>query len=441
MSLPASSDMHVVLFAQAAPASGPAATSDEPTPGQALGGTLLLLTMGASLWMSWIWSNRRRTTGHYLPIARRGVLRVPLGLTAAGIAFAVLMLLMVLLSSMVGEEATVGAATSKSAEAKTEESETALPAVPSADQKENGQSTADATSVANTNAGTAASLDQPASAPDLARMRSMMWLNIRFEIFLFLMFGFFVWLSRAKGRAVPDQPLLPLQEELACVPFERGSDPDSDNSPRLSWDQRAASDPENESQELGAASDSDLLPECFGTPEILATSMSPASPVAGLADPEAFSLGREVRFAGEVFLAAYLPTTMLRLIAVSLYTLFVGEDPGQHQLLEMIQSGVDSTLLVMIALTAVILAPIVEELQFRVVILGGLAQQGRTSMALGLSSILFGLVHGIPDGIALLPLAFALGYTYLQRRSYLTVIFVHFFFNAFNMLLALLMLM
>ncbi len=62
-------------------------------------------------------------------------------------------------------------------------------------------------------------------------------------------------------------------------------------------------------------------------------------------------------------------------------------------------------------------------------------------MALMLSSILFGLVHGIPDGIALLPLAFALGYTYLQRRSYITVILVHFFFNAFNLLLAVLMMM
>ncbi len=61
-------------------------------------------------------------------------------------------------------------------------------------------------------------------------------------------------------------------------------------------------------------------------------------------------------------------------------------------------------------------------------------------MALVLSSILFGLVHGLPDGLALLPLAFALGYTYLRRRSYITVMLVHFFFNAFNMLVALLML-
>jgi membrane protease YdiL (CAAX protease family) len=52
------------------------------------------------------------------------------------------------------------------------------------------------------------------------------------------------------------------------------------------------------------------------------------------------------------------------------------------------------------------------------------------------SSVLFAFAHGFPDSLALLPLAFALGYTYLRRRSYITVMMVHFLFNAFNMVLA-----
>jgi membrane protease YdiL (CAAX protease family) len=92
-------------------------------------------------------------------------------------------------------------------------------------------------------------------------------------------------------------------------------------------------------------------------------------------------------------------------------------------------------------MTAVLFAPLVEELQFRVVVLGGIAQMGRPMLALGVSSVLFAFAHGFPDSLALLPLAFALGYAYLRRRSYITVMLVHFLFNGFNMALALLALL
>ena len=54
---------------------------------------------------------------------------------------------------------------------------------------------------------------------------------------------------------------------------------------------------------------------------------------------------------------------------------------------------------------------------------------------------LFAFAHGFPDALALLPLAAALGYAYLRRRSYVTVVLVHFFFNSFNMAIALIALM
>jgi membrane protease YdiL (CAAX protease family) len=150
---------------------------------------------------------------------------------------------------------------------------------------------------------------------------------------------------------------------------------------------------------------------------------------------EEFSLATELRYAVEVFLAIYLPTLLLRLTVVNVAEMITGDNPGQHPLLEVLKAGVDVRVMLMIVITAVALAPLVEELQYRVVLLGGFAQKGRPVLAMILSSILFGLAHGPIDGVALLPLAFVLGYAYRQRRSYFLVVMVHFLFNAFNMLL------
>jgi membrane protease YdiL (CAAX protease family) len=156
----------------------------------------------------------------------------------------------------------------------------------------------------------------------------------------------------------------------------------------------------------------------------------------GSAD-EPFSFVRELRFAAEVFLAAYLPTAALKLIIVLISMSIVGEPPKSHPFLEMLEAGVSVSMIATILIMAVFVAPIVEELQFRVVVLGGIAQLGWPKLALFGSSILFAFAHGFPDSIALVPLAIGLGYTYLRRRSYVTVMLVHFLFNAFNMVLAL----
>lgn len=400
--------MLVPVLAQA-----PAAAADpEATLGMGIAGMLLLLAIGGSIWMTFVWSNRKRTTGHYLPAAQRGVLRVPLALTAVAVLFAVLMLLMLLLTSVIDPKADP-----KTIAANAETSETAH----SAETTPTGDATAstDVSSVEPEDSASAepSSDEAPAAKKpteeDLKKMRRMMWMNIEFELILFGVFGLFVLLARSHGRA-----RLPEANAETNVLMLR---------------------PEIDDVETKELSPDSLNP--FAPPQADdARDVAKSGMVMDLTPAEPFSMLQEVRFAGEVFLASYLPTTMLRVVVVSLYTSVVGEDPGQHELLEMLKSGVDATLMTMIAVTAVLLAPIVEELQFRVVILGGLAQRGQAKMALVLSSILFGLVHGLPDGLALLPLAFALGYTYLRRRSYITVMLVHFFFNAFNMLVAMLML-
>ena len=90
----------------------------------------------------------------------------------------------------------------------------------------------------------------------------------------------------------------------------------------------------------------------------------------------------------------------------------------------------------LIMVLAIVVAPVVEELLFRVTILGGMLQRDSFAAGLVISSILFGLAHGFPDSVALLPLAFAIGFTYSRRRSYRTAVLVHFLFNGFNMVVA-----
>lgn len=155
-------------------------------------------------------------------------------------------------------------------------------------------------------------------------------------------------------------------------------------------------------------------------------------------NPEPFSFRNEFVYAVEVFLVAWLPTMLLRFLLVELISQVTGEVPESNPLLELLRSGPGQELMLLIALTAVVVAPIAEELQFRVVVLGGLLQAGRPQIAWLFSSVLFAMAHGFPDSLALLPLSFLLGYAYMRRRSYVAVMLVHFLFNLSNIALAML---
>ncbi len=152
------------------------------------------------------------------------------------------------------------------------------------------------------------------------------------------------------------------------------------------------------------------------------------------ADP--YRYGKELRFAAEVFLLTYLPTTVLRISIMKVMELLTGGTVESHPFLEMLSEGIPLTGVFLIVILAIGIAPVVEELFYRVVVFGGLTQMGLTKTGAVFSSICFCLAHGFPDSLALLPLAFMLSYTYIRRRSYRTVIMVHLLFNGFNMLLA-----
>lgn len=175
---------------------------------------------------------------------------------------------------------------------------------------------------------------------------------------------------------------------------------------------------------------------------VSATVSSRVSNVVDVAEPvamppaEPWLLSREFRIAAEVCLAVWLPTAILRISMVQLL-----QDEAQHPFLKMIQNGIGADVMLLIVLTAVILAPLMEELLYRVIILGGLLNRknittSSTAIAVGITSVLFAFAHGFPDSLALLPLAAAIAWTYHQRRSYRTVVIVHFLFNGFNLLIA-----
>ena len=88
---------------------------------------------------------------------------------------------------------------------------------------------------------------------------------------------------------------------------------------------------------------------------------------------------KELRIAAEVALAAWLPTMGLKLLMV-----LILDDATQHPFLKLITAGPGWQVLALIVFTATVLAPVMEELLFRVVILGGLLHGvRRESMSVG----------------------------------------------------------
>jgi membrane protease YdiL (CAAX protease family) len=427
------------LLAQAA------AAPEQITPGATIAGFLVLGIMASSVW-----------TGHALPAARRGILRVPPALTFVGIGLSLLMFLLMTLVSLQekpGAKAASKPVANPVAASSAETSSSTADTSPTAEESTAPEVKPTETTSAEANPPSEKSDKKKSAASQMTPedMQSALIQTVVMDAFLFLVFGVVVFVARLQGRARlsesaallpspqtqayqtvmyspanfwPDlddasaapMPGYPLPVERAVTPSGASSVPSHLEASESPW---AA--PQAESSISSSA-------------EMISQGETPGETSGEVDEP--FSFLTELRYAAEVFLAAYVPTAMLRVLVVALTAGLTGEVPDQHPFLEMMESDVGTAVLGLIALTAVVLAPIVEELQFRVVILGGIAQLGRPWLALVVSSVLFAFAHGFPDSLALLPLAFALGYAYLRRRSYITVMLVHFLFNAFNMVLA-----
>jgi uncharacterized protein len=133
------------------------------------------------------------------------------------------------------------------------------------------------------------------------------------------------------------------------------------------------------------------------------------------------------------FFAAVLPTYALLLLSLTFRS-----RETQHQLLQLLGQSPDIVTLAGLAITVIILAPLSEELLFRVTLQGWLTERLGSNRAVPIIALLFAAVHGWRDGLALVPLAFLFGYVYDRRQDYFAVVVAHGLFNAANLLLALL---
>ena len=140
----------------------------------------------------------------------------------------------------------------------------------------------------------------------------------------------------------------------------------------------------------------------------------------------------DIRFATWGFLIAQLPVSLLAFPIQAL------RKSHPHPMLEFLrESASDPYALVWIAISVVVLAPLIEELLFRVLLQGSLERDTPPVVAIVLTAAAFVSTHSAVDWAPLFPLALVLGYVYYRRHSYLSVVVLHALFNAYNLLCAL----
>lgn len=134
------------------------------------------------------------------------------------------------------------------------------------------------------------------------------------------------------------------------------------------------------------------------------------------------------------FLASVIPVVLAWLATVPWRT-----DENQHGLLRLLSEDRSVETLLLVVLLAAVLAPLVEELMYRVILQSSLEKLAHPREALLVVAVIFSAMHQLPDAIPLFPLALILGYVYQQRRSYLSVVLIHMLFNGTNLLFLMLM--
>lgn len=131
-------------------------------------------------------------------------------------------------------------------------------------------------------------------------------------------------------------------------------------------------------------------------------------------------------------LLAVIPVTFLLFITQSFRT-----EEVMHPLLILLKASPHFLTVFWIFISAVLVAPLVEELIYRVILQGWLEEVLPPFAAIICSSLVFSLIHGFPDCIPLFPLAFILGTLFYYRRSFASIVITHALFNGFNLALAL----
>jgi membrane protease YdiL (CAAX protease family) len=128
---------------------------------------------------------------------------------------------------------------------------------------------------------------------------------------------------------------------------------------------------------------------------------------------------------------SYLTTTVLEVAADR-----TGWDwlkPQPQAIAELLKNDWPWWLLTLQAFTAIIVAPVGEELLFRGVLYGFIKQRGHPRLALWISAVVFAAVHGNAVGfLFFIFLSMILVALYEQTKNILTPILLHALFNAVN---------
>lgn len=122
---------------------------------------------------------------------------------------------------------------------------------------------------------------------------------------------------------------------------------------------------------------------------------------------------------------------------VQMLLVWVLELPSSHPTVEALLANPSWELITAAALMAVVIAPIFEELAFRVLLQGGLERYAgrRACWPIAVSSVVFALAH-LGQGWAPVPLfivAVVLGYLYRQTHRIAPIIAMHMAFNALSL--------
>jgi len=141
-------------------------------------------------------------------------------------------------------------------------------------------------------------------------------------------------------------------------------------------------------------------------------------------------LGQQFARGAYGYAVAFAPVAIVYWLTTPLRT-----DKSQHQLLRLIQSQPSIDTLLWVVLAAVICAPLVEELLYRVILQSAARRLLPRWAAIIATALVFAVVHRWPDAVPLLPLALVLGVVYDCTRSYWSVVVLHVLFNATNILL------
>ncbi len=145
-------------------------------------------------------------------------------------------------------------------------------------------------------------------------------------------------------------------------------------------------------------------------------------------------LGRRIVQAIGIYVALWPVCWGILWLATQLYMLITGTEPMQHDSIQtLLDAATPGWIVACTIASAVVLAPLIEELLFRGLLLPVIEQWVRSSwLAVVISGVLFGLIHQrlYAHMPALAVFGVILGYVYVRTRSLTLVILIHMVFNA-----------